>query len=61
MSVIETIHCGKPMVAIPIFGDQPLNADLLVEKQVAIAIDYSNFNSDQLINAINVVLTEKYR
>lgn len=61
MSTIETIHCGKPMVAIPVFGDQIFNTNLLVEKQVAIAIEYKNLDSDQLFNAINEALTEKYR
>lgn len=60
MSTIETIHCGKPMVAIPVFGDQIFNTNLLVEKQVAIAIEYKNLESDQLFNAINEALTEKY-
>lgn len=61
MSVIETIHSGKPMVAMPIFGDQPINANILVEKQVAITVDYYNFESEQLFHAINEALTDKYR
>lgn len=61
MSVIETIHCGKPMVAIPIFGDQSLNANLLVKKQIAVVVDVENLKSDQLFKAINKVLTENYR
>ncbi|CAI6362864.1 unnamed protein product [Macrosiphum euphorbiae] len=60
MSTIETIHCGKPMVAIPIFGDQIFNTKLLVEKQVAVAIEYKHLESDQLFDAINEALTEKY-
>uniref|UniRef100_A0A2S2NK27 UDP-glucuronosyltransferase n=2 Tax=Schizaphis graminum TaxID=13262 RepID=A0A2S2NK27_SCHGA len=60
MSVIETIHCGKPIVAIPIFGDQIFNSHLLVEKQVAVILEYKNLESDQLFNAINEALTEKY-
>lgn len=61
MSVIETIHNGKPMVAIPIFGDQLFNANILAEKQVAIVVDYTNFKSEQLFHAINEALTDKYR
>lgn len=61
MSTIETVHCGKPMVAIPIFGDQPFNANLLAEKQVAIVLDYASLNGDQLFDAINEALTENYR
>lgn len=61
MSVIETVHCGKPMVAIPIFGDQLYNANLLVEKQVAIALKYENLNNDELFNAINKILTGNYK
>jgi len=61
MSVIETVHCGKPMVAIPIFGDQYLNANILAEKQVAVIIDYVRMGSDNLFVAINEALTENYR
>lgn len=60
MSVIETIHCGKPIVAIPIFGDQIFNAHLLVQKQVAVTIEYEHLESDQFFDAINEALTEKY-
>ncbi|XP_025199769.1 UDP-glucuronosyltransferase 2B18-like [Melanaphis sacchari] len=60
MSVIETIHCGVPVVAIPIFGDQFFNTHLLIEKEVAVAIEYKHLDSDQLFNAINKALTEKY-
>lgn len=60
MSVIETIHCGKPIVAIPMFGDQIVNTHLLVEKQVAVTIKYAHLKSDQLFDAINEALTEKY-
>lgn len=48
------------MVAIPIFGDQMFNTNLLVEKQIAVAIEYKHLGSDQLFNAINEALTEKY-
>lgn len=61
MSVIETVHCGKPMIAIPIFGDQLYNANLLVEKQVAIALKYKNLINDELFNAINKILTGNYK
>lgn len=61
MSAIESIHCGKPMVAIPIFGDQPLVANILVKNQMAVTVDYDHLNDDHLLNAINEVLTENYR
>jgi len=60
MSVIEAIHCGKPMVVIPIFGDQIFNSKLLIEKQVAVTVKYKHLESDRLFNAINEALTEKY-
>lgn len=60
MSVIETIHCGKPMVAIPIFGDQPFNAKFLVEKQVAVSVNYRHLKNEYLYNAINEAMTENY-
>jgi len=58
MSVIETIHCGKPMVGIPIFGDQIFNIKLLIEKQVAVAVEYKHLESDRLYNTINEALNK---
>lgn len=49
------------MVAIPMFGDQPLNAHFLVQKQTAVVIDYNDLESNNLLNAINEALSENYR
>lgn len=48
------------MVGIPIFGDQIFNTKLLIEKQVAVTVDYKHLESNRLFNAINEALTEKY-
>jgi UDP:flavonoid glycosyltransferase YjiC (YdhE family) len=36
--VIEAIDAGKPILAVPEFADQPMNAIKLVEKKVALAL-----------------------
>ncbi|XP_050425150.1 UDP-glucosyltransferase 2-like isoform X2 [Adelges cooleyi] len=57
MSVYEAIHCGKPVVGIPIFGDQPTNVLHLVEKKVGVLVEYEKLNSQNLYNAIQSALS----
>lgn len=61
MSVIETIHCGKPVVGIPMFGDQPANIRFLVQKKVAAYVEYEKLNSEYFYRAIKTALSDDFR
>ena len=56
MGSLEAILYGVPMVAIPLFGDQPNNAKLYEEKKIAVLLDYKNITEKGLTIAINNVL-----
>jgi glucuronosyltransferase len=34
----ECVMCGKPMLAVPGFGDQPMNAKLLEERGIGLVL-----------------------
>ncbi|KAK6038632.1 hypothetical protein COOONC_23863, partial [Cooperia oncophora] len=55
-SVLEATFFGKPMVVIPLFGDQYLNAKNMERRGMAVLIDKSKLNKDVLTAAIAEVL-----
>ena len=52
----ESLCYQKPMVAIPVFGDQPLNAKEVKRLGVGLYTPFSSLNEEELINAIHDVL-----
>lgn len=52
----EAIHFGVPMVAMPIFGDQPSNAASIEESGLGVQIQYRDLNKENLLNIFKKVL-----
>ncbi|XP_065218582.1 UDP-glucosyltransferase 2-like [Planococcus citri] len=58
----EAIHTATPVVGIPFYFDQFQNANVLVEREVGIYIDYFEMNKNNLLDAIREITTNtKYR
>lgn len=57
LSCTEAIYFGTPVVAVPIFGDQPQNAKKLANLKYGINLDYFNFTGKSLAWAIEEVLS----
>ncbi|XP_035677908.1 UDP-glucuronosyltransferase 1A1-like isoform X2 [Branchiostoma floridae] len=53
----EALHHGVPMVCLPLFGDQPANAARVVARGLGVKLDFSTVTSDQLYEAILLVVT----
>lgn len=49
----ESIYYGKPVITIPIFGDQKLNAARTVATGIGIRVDYTNLTETSLTWALN--------
>lgn len=55
----EAIYYGKPLVTIPIFGDQKLNAARSASTGYGVRVDYNNLTETSLSWALNEVLSNK--
>ncbi|KAK5978486.1 UDP-glucoronosyl and UDP-glucosyl transferase [Trichostrongylus colubriformis] len=56
-SIIEATFSGKPMVTIPLFGDQFLNAKNIQRRGIAVMIERNELNRDTLVAALREVLS----
>lgn len=55
----EAVYYGKPLVTIPIFGDQKLNAARSVSAGLGVRIDYSNLTETSFSWALNEVINNR--
>lgn len=60
-SIQEAIDREVPMVAIPFSYDQPANANEIVHKGVAMALDLNSLTEESLRNAIHEMMQPKYK
>jgi len=58
-TVTESMHFGRPMVVLPLFWDQYDNAQRVHELGLGIRLDTYRFERDELIAAVDAVLTNK--
>jgi UDP:flavonoid glycosyltransferase YjiC (YdhE family) len=61
LSGSEAVYHGKPLIVIPIFGDQKLNAARTELSGFGVRVDYANLTEKSLTWALNeVLMKEKY-
>lgn len=56
---LEAISAGKPMIIIPVFADQILNAASIKETGFAEVLSLANLNQQDLERALKNVLSER--
>ena len=59
LSTQESIYHGVPMIGIPVFADQDLNAHQAQRMGIAIYVEIQGLTEAALESAINNVLTDK--
>lgn len=57
-SIQEALYYGKPILALPFFGDQHDNAARLVDLGVALKMDKRNFSRSEVSNKVNQLLRD---
>ncbi|XP_011168216.3 UDP-glucosyltransferase 2 [Solenopsis invicta] len=58
MSMQEAISFGVPMIGIPLFGDQFMNINAYVSKNVAIRLDVNTITEESMDEALNAILQD---
>ncbi|CAH2248038.1 jg12742 [Pararge aegeria aegeria] len=61
LGTTEAIYHGVPMVAMPIFGDQPANAAAVEESGLGVQIQIPELTTENLQKKFNTVLDPKFR
>ncbi|XP_049767195.1 UDP-glycosyltransferase UGT5-like [Schistocerca cancellata] len=56
LSSLEALHYGVPLIAIPIFGDQILNADRATKTGYAVKLDFANVTTESVQWALSEIL-----
>ena len=57
-SLYESTYHGVPVVAFPLFGDQPANARKAEHFGLGLAVDYKSTNAQQMFETIELVVSE---
>ncbi|XP_030383538.1 UDP-glucuronosyltransferase 2B17-like [Scaptodrosophila lebanonensis] len=61
MGVTEAVHCGVPILGTPIYGDQFLNIASLVERGMAVNVNYNDISEKAIYEALKEILQKKYQ
>lgn len=59
ISTLESIYLGVPMLCIPVFVDQFMNAAIATENGVALTLHPKDLNENTLREALRKILTDK--
>lgn len=54
----ESLYAGIPMLLIPLFADQPRNANLAKKRGVGLVIEKSKLNADYISEQIEKILND---
>ncbi|XP_053211228.1 uncharacterized protein LOC128394882 [Panonychus citri] len=58
-TLTESLYCSKPLIVLPLFFDQPDNAQRIKEKEIGIRIDTYRFEESELLQAIEKLINDE--
>jgi len=58
-TVTETFYFGKPMIVMPMMGDQYDNAQRVFEKNFGLRMDPYSCTQEELLNAVDKLLNDE--
>lgn len=59
LGTIETVHCGKPSIVTPFYGDQYLNAAALSARGMGFRFNLLEITADGIYNMVQEALDPK--
>ena len=54
----EAVFTGTPVITAPIFGDQFMNAETLLDQGVAVGLDMTGVTKEKILNALNTIIND---
>lgn len=60
MGTIETVHCGKPAIVTPFYGDQYLDAAALSERGMGFRLNIFDITADKIVELVDKALQPQY-
>ncbi|XP_022232345.2 UDP-glucosyltransferase 2 [Drosophila obscura] len=60
LGTTESVHCGKPMLVTPIYGDQFLNAFSVQNRGMGLKLDYQDISVESLAQALDKLSNKNY-
>ncbi|KAF9422945.1 hypothetical protein HW555_001488 [Spodoptera exigua] len=61
LSTSEAMHCGVPIISVPLFGEQFANGKSAVESGLGVSLDVLTLNAHVLEDALQTILKEQYQ
>ena len=59
MGTLEALHCGVPMLGIPLFADQPTNIALYKSLGIAESLDRFTMDKESTLKALQQMTSDK--
>lgn len=59
LGTIESVHCGKPSIITPFYGDQYLNAAALSQRGIGFKLDLLQITADNIYDLVKKTLDPK--
>lgn len=56
VGMIEAVHCGKPTIVTPFYGDQFLNAAALSERGMGFRLSLQDITADEIYKNVQKAL-----
>ncbi|XP_053656172.2 UDP-glucosyltransferase 2 isoform X2 [Cherax quadricarinatus] len=62
LSMQEAIYHGTPVLAVPLFADQPSNSHFLTTSELGLSLVWEELTADKIVNALNDIINDpKYQ
>jgi UDP:flavonoid glycosyltransferase YjiC (YdhE family) len=58
-SITEATYAGVPLVVLPLWGDQFMNAKQIEKRQLGVVLDKTNLTEHAISDALQAVLFDK--
>nr|XP_053656172.1 UDP-glucosyltransferase 2-like isoform X2 [Cherax quadricarinatus] len=62
LSMQEAIYHGTPVLAVPLFADQPSNSHFLTTSELGLSLVWEELTADKIVNGLNDIINDpKYQ